>query len=102
MRRLLAAVVSLLSLVAFAGVAAAAPTPDATVDPSQIPDGTYTVTVEKVVDPQHVLVVMPGDMKTELAAVRASISFAKVKSGDSLKISTGKGKILVFLDLTSQ
>ncbi|TAM61890.1 hypothetical protein EPN52_01835 [bacterium] len=102
MRRLFVALVTALSILSYAAGASAAPAPDATVDPALIPDGTYTVTVSKVVDPQHVLVVMPGNMKTELAAARSSISFAKVKDGDSLKISTGKGKVLVFMDMTQK
>lgn len=102
MRHFLTAVTSTLSVAAFAAAAFAAPAPTATVDPSLIPDGTYTVTVTKVVDPQHVVVLMPGNMQTELEAARPSISFSKVKEGDNLKVSTGKGKILVFLDISQK
>ena len=102
MRRFIATLVSALAILAFSAAVSAAPSPDATVDPTLIPDGTYTVTVTKVVDAQHIVVVMPGNMKTELEAARASISFAKVKEGDSLKVSTGKGKVLVFLDMTQK
>jgi len=102
MRRSIAAVISAFFITTFGGSAFAAPSPSATVDPSLIPDGTYTVTVEKVVDAQHVLVTMPGNMETQLEAGRPNVSFAKVKEGDSLKISTGKGKVLVFVDLTQK
>ncbi|TAM92108.1 hypothetical protein EPN42_01775 [bacterium] len=102
MRRFIATLFSALAVFSFTAAVSAAPSPGTTVDPALIPDGTYTVTVTKVVDPQHLLVVMPGNMKTELEAARTSISFAKVKEGDSLKVSTGKGKILVFMDMTQK
>jgi hypothetical protein len=57
-----------------------------TVDASLIPDGTYTVKVERVVDSKHVLVVM---------------DFSKVQPNDQLKLSLIKGGVMVFADLTT-
>lgn len=73
----------------------------ATVDPTTIPDGTYTVKVVKVVDPKHLQVVMDTGADTTLAAGRATVDFSKVEANDQLKLSLIKGSVVVFLDLTS-
>lgn len=72
----------------------------ATVDPTSIPDGTYTVKVVKVVDPKHLQVVMDTGADTTLAAGRATVDFSKVEPNDQLKLSLIKGSVVVFLDLT--
>ena len=43
------------------------------IDASLIPDGTYTVKVEKVVDSKHVLVTMDNGAETTLPAGRDSV-----------------------------
>jgi hypothetical protein len=67
----------------------------ATVDASLIPDGTYTVKVEKVVDAQHVTVLMPNGMETTLAA-KQSLSFNNLKPNATVKLSMAKGTVLVY------
>lgn len=71
----------------------------ATIAASLIPDGTYTVKVEKVVDSKHLVVLMDNGAETTLEAGRPNVDFGKVSAGDSLKLSTGTGKVLVFADL---
>jgi len=73
----------------------------ATVSPSNIPDGTYTVTVEKVVDPKHVEVKMDNGSDTTLPAGRSSVDFSKVQPNDQLKLSVIAGAVAVFMDLTT-
>ena len=72
----------------------------ATIDASLIPDGTYTVKVEKVVDNKHMQVALDNGSETTLAAGRETVDFGKVKAGDQVKLSLGKGQVLVYLDLT--
>ena len=72
-----------------------------TVDPSLIPDGTYTVKVEKVVDSKHVQVQMDNGTETTLPAGRGSVDFTKTKPGDQLKLSLIKGSVMVYLDLSN-
>jgi translation initiation factor IF-1 len=72
----------------------------ATIDASLIPDGTYTVKVEKVVDSKHIQVSMDNGSETTLQAGRPTIDFSKVKPGDQVKLSLGKGAVLVYLDLS--
>lgn len=67
----------------------------AVVDATLIPDGTYVVKVEKVTDPQHLLVAMNNGMETNLVAA-GSMTFAKVKVDDTIKISIVKGKVPVY------
>lgn len=72
----------------------------AMVDPASFADGTYTATVERVVDPRHVQVVIDGK-ETTLAAGRDTVNFSTVKSNDQLKLSLIKGQVVVYADLTN-
>ena len=73
----------------------------AMVDASQIPDGTYTVKVEKVIDAKHVLVVLDNGNETTLGAGRDTVDFTKVQQNDQIKLSLIKGTVMVYADLTS-
>jgi hypothetical protein len=64
------------------------------IDPALVPDGTYVVKVEKVIDPQHLLVAMQNGMETTLIPVRDS--FANVKPNDTVKITLIQGKVRVY------
>lgn len=91
--------VALLALfMAAAPVAAQAGT---TIDSTLIPDGTYTVKVEKVIDNKHIQVTMDNGAETTLAGGRDSVDFTKVKAGDNVKLSLIKGAVMVYLDLSA-
>ena len=70
---------------------------DQMVDASLIPDGTYTVKVDHVVDPQHMVIVMQNAVKTTVEANRPTMDFTKLHPNDNVKMSLGKGKVLVYL-----
>ena len=72
-----------------------------TIDASLIPDGTYTVKVEKLIDAKHVQVAMDNGAETTLSAGRDGMTFAKFKAGDSVKLSLIKGQVMVFVDMTN-
>jgi hypothetical protein len=72
-----------------------------TVSPTSIADGTYTVTVEKVVDAKHIEVKMDNGSDTTLAAGKPSVDFSKVQPNDQLKLSVISGAVAVFMDLTT-
>ncbi len=91
--------IALLALTAALAVPATA-LADNSVDASLIPDGTYTVKVQKVVDPKHISVTMANGVSTTLSAGRPTVDFSKVQANDQLKLSTSKGAVLVYLDLT--
>ena len=74
----------------------------ADIDATLIPDGTYTVKVERVVDPTHMVIVMQNAVKTTVEANRATMDFSKIKPNDDVKLSLGKGKVLVFIDLSAK
>lgn len=82
--------------------AVAAPAVAATIDASLIPDGTYTVKVNKIVDSKHIQVAMDNGSETTLSTARDSVDFGKIKPGDQVKLSLIKGQVMVYLDLTSQ
>jgi ABC-type Fe2+-enterobactin transport system substrate-binding protein len=73
----------------------------ATVDPSTLASGTYTVKVVKVVDAKHIEVVMDSGADTTLAAGRPTVDFSKVQANDQLKLSIVNGTVAVYLDLTT-
>lgn len=70
------------------------------IDASLIPDGTYTVKVEKVVDSKHLQVTMDNGAETTLPGGRDSVDFSKIKAGDQVKLSVIKGAVMVYVDLT--
>ncbi|MBV8285119.1 MAG: hypothetical protein JO029_00225 [Candidatus Eremiobacteraeota bacterium] len=72
-----------------------------TIDSSLIPDGTYTVKVERVIDAKHMLVTMDNGAETTLSAGRDTVDFSKCKQNDSVKLSLIKGNVMVYADLTS-
>jgi hypothetical protein len=73
----------------------------ATIDASLIPDGTYTVKVERVIDAKHMLVTMDNGAETTLSAGRDTVDFSKCKQNDQVKLSLIKGNVMVYADLTS-
>ncbi|MGD0968272.1 MAG: hypothetical protein ABR949_08310 [Candidatus Aquilonibacter sp.] len=68
--------------------------PAAVIDASLMPDGTYTVKVEKVEDGQHALVMMQNGVETVLVA-QGTADFSKCKPNDTIKISIVRGKVPV-------
>ncbi len=88
------------SLALLAGCVAPLCARAAIVDPASFPDGTYTATVEKVVDAKHVQVVIDGK-ETTLPAGRASVDFSKVQMHDQIKLSLINGQVVVYADLTN-
>ena len=72
-----------------------------TVAASTIPDGTYTVKVERVVDAKHVTVAMDNGNETTLGAGRDTVDFSKVQQNDQLKVSIISGAVMVYADLTA-
>ncbi len=81
-----------LALAVLATPAAASAAP---VNASLIPDGTYVVKVEQVNDAQHLTVKMDNGMETTLTAT-GTVSFAKVKANQTIKVSLIKGKVPVY------
>ena len=86
-----------LALIALTLACAAPLAARADVDASLIPDGTYTVKVDRVVDANHMVIVMQNSVKTTVTAVRPSMDFTKLKPNAEVKMSLGKGKVLVFV-----
>ncbi len=92
--------VALLTLLAAAAAPAVALAGN-TIDATLIPDGTYTMKVEKVIDNKHIQVTMDNGTETTLSAGRDTVDFGKVKASDSVKATIIKGAVMVYLDLTA-
>ena len=73
----------------------------ATVASTSIPDGTYTVTVVRVIDAKHVDVKMDNGQESTLSAGRPTVDFSKIQANDQVKLSLIGGNVMVYLDLTS-
>lgn len=87
---------SIASLALLAALAAPATALAATIDASLIPDGTYTVKVEKVVDAKHMQVAMDNGAETVLTTERSTVDFSSLKPNDKVMLSLGKGEVLVY------
>ncbi|HEV3153212.1 MAG TPA: hypothetical protein VGZ02_05375 [Candidatus Baltobacteraceae bacterium] len=68
----------------------------ATVDPSLIPDGTYTVQIERVVDSKHIVIKMDNGMESAISTNRVNVSFDRLSANDTVKMSIIKGIVAVF------
>lgn len=77
------------SLIAMPVIASAA-----MIDPSLVPDGTYTAKVEKMVDPSHLVVAMQNGVETMLTP--SAGAFNNVKVNDTIKFSLIQGKVRVY------
>ncbi len=89
------------ALALIAAIAAPSAVLASTIDASLIPDGTYTVKVNKIVDSKHIDVSMDNGSQTTLSTGRDTVDFSKIKPGDQVKLSLIKGQVMVYLDLTS-
>ena len=78
-------------LVAMPGIAQAA-----SVDASLIPDGTYVVHVERVIDAKHMLIKLDNGMETTVTADRTNMSFDVLATNDVVKMSLIKGGVAVY------
>ena len=89
------------ALALIAAVAAPTAVLAASIDASLIPDGTYTVKVNKIIDAKHMDVSMDNGSEATLSTARDSVDFSKIKPGDQVKLSLIKGQVMVYLDLSS-
>lgn len=89
------------ALALIAAIAAPSAVLAATIDASLIPDGTYTVKVNKIIDAKHIDVSMDNGSEATLSTGRDSVDFSKIKAGDQVKLSLIKGQVMVYLDLSS-
>lgn len=68
----------------------------AMVEASLIPDGTYLVKVEKVVDSAHIQVALVHSGLESTLAATGSANFSSIKANDMLKVSIVKGQVPAF------
>jgi hypothetical protein len=72
-----------------------------TISAAQLPDTTYTATVDRVQDATHVKVTLPNGLTAVLSAGRPTVNFSSVRQGDRLMFSIHEGQVLVFKDLSA-
>lgn len=77
-------------------LSAITPAAAATVDPTLIPDGTYTAKVERVQDDKHVLLKMNNGMDVLIGTTRPNVSFAALSPGSDIRLSIIKGGVAVY------
>lgn len=96
--RLLAA--AFLGAITLSSATLLAQTSGRTISAAQLPDTTYTATVDRVQDATHVAVRLQNGLHAVLSAGRPSVNFSAVHQGDRLMFSTHDGQVLVFKDLS--
>lgn len=89
------------ALALIAAIAAPTSVLAASIDASLIPDGTYTVKVNKIIDAKHIDVSMDNGSEATLSSTRDTVDFTKIKPGDQVKLSLIKGQVMVYLDLSN-
>ncbi len=68
---------------------------------TDIPDGTYTGKVLKVIDAKHIDILLDDGKEATLPAGRPYLDFSKVRPNDQIKLSVISGNVMVYVDLTS-
>lgn len=71
-----------------------------TTDPVQMPDGTYTAVVEKVLDSKHVVVKLSNGSQMTLTTVRENVDFSKAQANEQIRFSVIKGLVAVYGPIT--
>ncbi len=68
------------------------------VEATLIPDGSYLVKVEKIVDPTHITVALVHSGLESTLESTGSAHFDAIKVNDMLKVSIIKGKVPVYAE----
>lgn len=67
----------------------------AKVDASLIPDGNYTITVEKVIDASHISARMENGVEVDLKAAKATVNFS-ASTPSRIKVFMVQGEVVFF------
>lgn len=67
------------------------------INPKLVPDGTYTVHVDTVVDAKNMVVTLDNGLETSLTTNRDNISFDKIAANDSVKVTLSKGIVIALI-----
>ena len=67
------------------------------INPTLIPDGTYTVHVDTVVDAKNIVVTLNNGLETALSTNRDNISFDKIAANDNVKVTLSKGIVVALI-----
>jgi uncharacterized protein with FMN-binding domain len=94
--------ISLLALIAaLAAPAVAAQTSTATTrtavtNPAQMPDGTYTGVVQKVLDNKSIVVKLSNGTQATLKTVKDNVDFSKCQNNEAIRFSLINGLVAVY------
>ena len=93
--------ISLLAFIAaLAAPAVAAQTTKTTrtavTNPAQLPDGTYTAVVQKVIDTKDVLVKLSNGSQATLKTVKDNVDFTKCQTNQTIRFSVINGLVAVY------
>lgn len=62
-----------------------------------IPDGTYTVHVDMIVDAKNMVVKLDNGLETSLTTNRDNISFDRLAAHDTVRVTLTKGMVIVLV-----
>lgn len=87
--------VRLCSALAASVLLCSAPAFAAKINASLIPDGNYTITVEKVVDASHIAARMDNGVEVDLKAAKATVVFSNT-TPPRIKVFMVQGEVVFF------
>ncbi len=77
-------------------VAAQTSTRTAAANPAQLPDGTYTAVVQKVLDTKDVVVKLSNGSQATLKTNKDNVDFTKCQTNQSIRFSVINGLVAVY------
>ena len=92
----LLAFIAALAAPAVAAQTSTSTTRTAVTNPAQIPDGTYTGVVQKVLDSKNIVVKLSNGSQATLKTTRDNVDFSKCQTNETIRFSLISGTVAVY------
>jgi len=92
----LLAFIAALAAPAVAAQTSSSTTRTAVTNPAQIPDGTYTGVVQKVLDSKDIVVKLSNGSQATLKTTRDNVDFSKCQTNEKIRFSLISGTVAVY------
>ena len=92
----LLAFIAALAAPAVAAQTSTSTTRTAVTNPAQIPDGTYTGVVQKVLDSKSIVVKLSNGSQATLKTTRDNVDFSKFQANEAIRFSLISGTVAVY------
>ncbi len=92
----LLALIAALAAPAVAAQASTTASRTAVTNPAQMPDGTYTGVVQKVLDNKSIVVKLSNGTQATLKTVKDNVDFSKCQTNEAIRFSLINGMVAVY------